>query len=127
MSVKYHAVPRKDPRDPAAAPNYFPSVVKSGNTSLRQLARRISEISTVSTVDTIAVLEGLLTVLPQELADGQVVHLGDFGSFWLRVKTQGSATPEEVSAKDILQVNTRFTPGKEFKTALAAIEFEKNS
>jgi predicted histone-like DNA-binding protein len=127
MSVKYNAVPRNDPRDPTAAHSYYPSVVKSGDTSLRQLARRISEISTVSSVDTIAVLEGLLMVLPQALAAGQVVKLGDFGSFWLRVKTQGSATPEEVSANDILQVNPRFTPGKEFKTTLAAIEFEKNS
>ena len=125
MSVNYNAVPKKDPRDPDAAPRYYPSIVKSGNTSMRTLAKRIAEISTVSTVDTMAVLEGLLTVLPQELADGNVVRLGDFGSFWLRTKTQGADTPEAVTANNILNVLPRFTPGREFKQALESIEFEK--
>ena len=125
MSVNYNAVPRKNPGDPDATPKYYPSVVKSGDIKMRALAKRIAEISTVSTVDTMAVLEGLLTVLPQELADGNVVRLGDFGSFWLRVKTQGAETPEEVSANHILNVLPRFTPGKEFKQVLESIEFEK--
>jgi len=126
MSVKYNVVPRKNPSDPESPPKYYPSVVKSGSTTLRQLAKRISAISTVSTVDTLAVLEGLLMVLPEELADGKVVRMGEFGSFWLRAKTQGSEMPNQVTAADILAIRVRFTPGKEFKQTLAAIDFEKN-
>ncbi|MBT3391830.1 MAG: DNA-binding protein [Chloroflexi bacterium] len=125
MSVKYNSISRKKPGDPEAAPKYYPSIVKSGNVKLRTLSKRIAEISTVSTVDTMAVLEGLLAVLPQELAAGNVVRLGDFGSFWLRIKTQGSDTPEAVTTNDILNVLPRFTPGKEFKQVLETIEFEK--
>ena len=126
MSVKYNVVPKKNPGDPAATPKYYPSVVKSGSITLRQLAKRISAISTVSTIDTLAVLEGLLTVVPEELTAGQVVHLGEFGSFWLRIKTTGAELPGQVTAHNILDTRVRFTPGKEFKQALATIDFEKN-
>lgn len=125
MSVKYNAVPKRDPRDLSAPPKYYPSVVKSGETGLRKLAKRIAEISTVSTIDTVANLEALLIVLPQELADGRIVKLGDFGTFWLRTKTQGSDTPDEVNAKNIINVLPRFTPGKEFKQVLDKINFKK--
>jgi predicted histone-like DNA-binding protein len=125
MSVKYNVVPKKNPSNPDAEPKYYPSIVKSGSTPKRALAKRIAEISTVSTVDTMAVLEGLLIVLPQELGAGNVVRLGDFGSFWLRTKTQGGETPEDVNANNIINVLPRFSPGKEFKQALSAIEFQK--
>jgi len=125
MSVKYHVIPRKSPRDPEAAPKYYPSIVKSGQITLRQLARRIAEISTVSTVDTMAVLEALLQLIPQLLSEGLIVRLGALGSFWLRTKTESSETEEDVNATKIKKVLPRFNPGKEFQQTLDNIEFEK--
>jgi nucleoid DNA-binding protein len=29
----------------------------------------------------------MLTIIPEELADGNIVELGDFGNFWLMKKT----------------------------------------
>jgi hypothetical protein len=53
--------------------------------------------------------------------------LGNFGSFWLRVRSEGSATPEEVSSQNIINVLPLFRPGKEFKKILKNTEFVKQS
>ncbi len=125
MTVKYNVVERGNPSNPAAPKKFYPSIESSGRKTLRQMAARISEISTVSSADTMAVLEALLTTLPDELAAGNIVELGDFGNFWLRSDFEGAATAEEVRASQINGILPRFNPGKEFKKVLNAIEFEK--
>ncbi len=54
-----------------------------------------------------------------------IVQLGEFGSFWLKVKTEAAETPEGVNASNITGVVPRFTPGKEFKNQLKSFDFEK--
>ena len=125
MSVKYNVVERGNPSNPAAPKKFYPSIESSGRKTLRQMAERISQISTVSSADTMAVLEALLTTIPQELAAGNIVELGDFGNFWLRSDSEGATTAEEVRASQIKGILPRFNPGKEFKKALDVIEFEK--
>jgi predicted histone-like DNA-binding protein len=125
MSVKYNVVERGNPANPAAPKKFYPSIESGGRKTLRQIAGRISEISTISSADTMAVLEALLTVIPQELAEGNIVELGDFGSFWLRANTDGAETAAAVRAGQINGILPRFNAGKEFKKVLDAIEFEK--
>jgi predicted histone-like DNA-binding protein len=125
MTVKYNVVERGNPSKPDAPKKFYPSIEASGRKTLRQMAERIAQISTVSTADTMAVLEALLTVIPQELAAGNIVELGDFGNFWLRNEAEGADTADAVRANHITNVLPRFNAGKEFKKVLAAIEFEK--
>ncbi len=125
MSVKFNVVERGNPAKPADPKKFYPSIASSGRKTMRQLAAQISAISTVSSVDTMAVLEALLTTIPQELAAGNIVELGDFGNFWLRADTEGADTAEAVRSSQIKGVLPRFNAGKEFKKVLDAIEFEK--
>ena len=125
MSVKYNVVQRGNPSNAEAPKKFYPSIESSGRKTLRQMAGRISEISTVSSADTMAVLEALLTTIPDELAAGNIVELGDFGNFWLRSDSEGADTAEAVRASQINSVLPRFNPGKEFKKVLDTIEFEK--
>jgi predicted histone-like DNA-binding protein len=125
MTVKYNVVERGNPGDPTAPKKYYPSVSSSGRVKLRTLGKQIAEISTVSVPDTVAVLEALLALIPKELSNGNIVELGDFGSFRLRVQTEGAETPEAVSARQIKKVLPRFVPGKEFQQVLDTSEFEK--
>jgi predicted histone-like DNA-binding protein len=125
MSVKYNVVARKNPSNPEAPKKYYPSIVSSGRTTLRQLAQEISKISTLGSADTMAILEALLMVIPSELAKGNIVELGDFGNFWLKSNSGGVDTPEVVRANQINKILPRFNPGKEFKKVIDAIEFKK--
>ncbi len=125
MAVRYHVIERHNPRDMAAPNKHYPSVKTSGRTNVRKLAGKVANISTVSTIDLMAAIEGLLSALPNELANGNIVDFGDFGTFRLQVKTEGSDVADEVTTRNIKKVSVRFTPGKEFKRALGEIEFVK--
>jgi len=125
MSVKYTVVERPNPQDREAPKKFYPSIQASGRMSLRQLSKRISQMCTVSSPDTLAVLESMLTIIPEELAEGKVVELGDFGSLWLRNTSEGAEEMDKVSASQVTNLLPRFHPGKEFKKALTAVEFEK--
>lgn len=125
MTVKFNVVERGNPANREAPKKFYPSVASSGRKTLRQIAGRISQISTVSSTDTLAVLEALLNVIPEELAAGNIVELGDFGNFWLKANSEGSDTAEAVRAGNITNLLPRFNPGKEFKKVLATVEFEK--
>lgn len=127
MTVKYNVVGRGNPSNREAPKKYYPSIASSGRKTLRQMAARISEISTVSSADTMAVLEALLTTLPQELIAGNVVELGDFGNFWLKITSEGVDTADAVRATQINTLLPRFNAGKEFKKVLAAVEYEKGA
>lgn len=125
MSVKYNVVERGKPGDPTAPKKYYPSAVATGKTNLRAVAKRAAEMSTVSMPDTVAVIEALLAIIPDEMGKGNIVRLGEFGSFWVKLQTEAAESAAEVNASKVTGVVPRFNPGKEFKTLLGGFEFEK--
>jgi predicted histone-like DNA-binding protein len=127
MTVKFSAVPRKDPRDQNSTAKYYATVRSNGRADTHTIAKNINKMSTVSSVDTAAVLEAFLNVVPDELADGNIVELGDFGTFRVSVSSEGAAAADEVTTRSITDVRVLFTPGKRFKQALNAAEFQKVS
>jgi predicted histone-like DNA-binding protein len=126
MTVKFNIVERGNPSDREAPRKFYPSIESSGRVTTRELAAHASQMSTLSTTDIVAVIESLLTIIPNELAKGNIVELGDFGNFWLRTSAEGADTAADVRADQINGVMPRFNPGKEFKRALDAIQFNKN-
>ena len=126
MSVKYNIVERGNPADREAPKKFYASIQSSGRLSLRQLAAIAADRSTLTEADFIAAVESFLAIIPRELAKGNIVELGDFGTFWLRTTSEGAETSEGVRADQITGVLPRFNPGKEFKQVLNQIKFNKN-
>jgi predicted histone-like DNA-binding protein len=127
MPIKFNIVQRGNPAKPEAPKKYYPSIQSSGRMSLRELAETASDRSTLSTADMMAAIESFLAIIPEALAEGKVVELGDFGNFWLRSTSEGADTAEEVRGRQITNLLPRFNAGKEFKRALRTVEFEKLS
>ncbi len=127
MSVKFNVVQRANPANRTAPKKFYPSIQSTGRVTLRQLADRIAEMSTISSADSMAVLEALLKIIPRELANGNIVELGDFGNFWLRFSADGCDKAENVRGDMITGLLPRFIPGKEFRKVLDAISFAKAS
>ena len=75
--------------------------------------------------DKAAVIENFRSIVTNEIARGNNVQLGDFGSFWLRTESEGEALEGDVHKDNITNVLPRFSPGKRFQQALDGIEFEK--
>jgi len=125
MTAKYTVVAKGNPQDPLAPKKYYAAVKSTGRAAVRDMADQVARISTVSSIDLVAMIEAFLVTIPEELADGKIVDLGDFGSFRLRIHSDGSDTEEEVSARNITRVTAGFYPGKRFKEVLSHITFEK--
>ena len=104
---------------------YYPQIKSTGKTKLADLAERAAEMSTLSSADLAAAIEAFLTIIPRELADGNLVSLGDFGTFSLRIRSEGSDTAEEVTSRNITNTLITFRPGKRFKQVLDNISYEK--
>lgn len=122
MSIKFNIVERGRPGNSEAPKKYYPSIQSTGRVSVRQLAERASDRSTLTTADMMAAIEALLTIIPDELAHGNIVELGDFGSFWLRFSAED---PTKVSGNQITTLIPRFMPGKQFKNVLGSVTFKK--
>jgi len=127
MSVKFNVVERGNPSDKQAPKKFYPSIQSTGRVTTRELAEQASKISTLSTVDMMAAIESFLSIIPGELAKGNIVELGEFGSFWLRTEADGADTPDKVTGNLITGILPRFNPGKLFKQVLDTIEFIKNT
>jgi predicted histone-like DNA-binding protein len=125
MAVKYTVVARGNPQDAAAPKKYYPQIKSTGKLTIRDLASQAAEISTFSSVDMVAAIEAFLTIIPGALAAGNIVNLGDFGTFSLRIRSEGSDTEEAVTARKITKTLMSFRPGKRFKAILDAIVYEK--
>jgi predicted histone-like DNA-binding protein len=127
MTVKFNIVERGNPAHPETPKKYYPSIQSSGRVTTRELAEMAAERSTLSTMDMMAAIEGFLAIIPQQLAKGNIVELGDFGSYWLRTACDGAETPDEVRASQINSTMPRFNPGKKFKDVLKTIEYVKGA
>ena len=89
------------------------------------MSKRAAESSALTPADMAAAIENFLSIITSELARGNIVQLGEFGSFWLRIETEGAEKAEDVKAANITGVSPRFTPGKAFQDELDRITFEK--
>ncbi len=127
MSVKFNIVQRGNPSNQQAPKKFYPSIASSGRVTTRKLAEMAAQRSTLSTMDMMAAIESFLAIIPEQLAAGNIVELGDFGNFWLRTTGEGSDTAEEVRSNSIASVMPRFNPGKQFKNTLDQIEFVKGT
>lgn len=125
MSVKFNVVERGNPANPEAPKKFYPSIQSTGRMTLRQPAEQASQMSTLTTMDMMAAIESFLTIVPRELAKGNIVDLGDFGNFWLKSTAEGAVAAEEVRSTQITSLMPRFIPGKEFKRTLDTTQFEK--
>lgn len=126
MSIEYTLVERGKPgAAPSAPKKFYAQAVSSGETTVRSLAQRISDISTVSTVDVMAVLEAFFQTVPRELADGRIVRFGDFGSFRVTLRGEGADTEQAFTRSLITDVNVSFSPGKLFDQAMQAADLRR--
>jgi len=125
MAVNYKPVAKKNPQKLTEPPKYYVQLVNSGELSLRQLAKQIALRNNMSTSDTLAVLESFSEVVPQVLADGKIVRLGDFGAFSFQVSSEGSETEMQVTEENIRKISVKFRPGKEFTQVIDTISLNR--
>jgi len=127
MPIEYSLAERGNPAKPTAPKKFYAVARSQGDTSVRDMAGRINEMSTVSTVDVMAVLEALFQTVPRELAAGHIVRFGDFGSFLVSLQGEGADTEKEFTSALINNVKVVFRPGKLFDQAMQGADLRRVS
>ena len=125
MAIKFHAVQRKDPRDRTLPGKYYAEIVNRYEISFEQFLNEITDMSTVTVGDTYNVMQTSIHLMKKHLQEGRIVRLGDLGSFYLTISSDGKDAIDDVDAKSIVQANIRYRPSVKLKEILNRLSFQK--
>lgn len=125
MSFKFKAIARRNPQQPTAQKKFYASPVYVGELGVRELAKKIAAQSTVSSIDVLAVLEAFLQLIPEELIEGYIVKLRDFGTFRISLSSEGVEKQEDLTSNNIKKINLLFRPSKEFSDLTGTVKYSK--
>jgi predicted histone-like DNA-binding protein len=123
MAVKLKKIQRKNPLN-AALQKWYLTQEKAGTVGMAEIAKEIEGRSALSIGDVQSVLSNLVELLPVFLRLGQTIKLEGFGSFRVSVKSDGTATPDELNAHHVKGVKLVFLPSRDLKRGLEDMSFE---
>lgn len=126
MAIKYVLTERANLQKPSDPKKWYASAKSTGETTLKELGKEITQRSTVNHADTLAVLEGLTQLLVEHLNKGEIVRFGDFGSFQVSIGSEGAETKKAFTSSMIRTPKVLFRPGTDIKTMLKALTYEKD-
>ena len=124
-TVTYSVVPRLNPRDKDASPQYYAQAQASGDVSIREMSERIQQSCTVHKADVHAVLVALEDTMLDALKGGEIVRLGDLGTFQIGVSGKGALTEEDYTPSLIQKARINFRPGIALSGILTSLSFSK--
>ncbi|MXV52614.1 DNA-binding protein [Pedobacter sp. HMF7647] len=125
MAVEFNVIQKVNPRDLEGERKFYATAVSSGEINLKQLGERISSMSTVNRADVFASLDLLLQVMKEEITDGKIIRLGDFGSFNITLSSEGEQEEGKVTANSVKEARLNFKPGNELNGTLKTLTFKK--
>ena len=124
-NVTYSVAPRINPRDKEAAPKYYGRVQANGDVNVREMSERIQQSCTVHKADVQAVLLALEDVITDALKSGEIVRLGDLGTFQIGISSKGAETEEDYDASLIKKARINFRPGLALTGVLSNLSYKK--
>jgi predicted histone-like DNA-binding protein len=124
-NVTYSVSPRINPREKDEAPKYYAHVQANGEASIREMAERIQQTCTVHKSDVFAVLVALEDVITDALRGGEIVRLGDLGTFQIGISSKGAVTEEDYDESLIKKARINFRPGTALSGILGSLVYKK--
>lgn len=122
-SIQYSVSERVDPREPEVAGKFYAQAQAKGTADLEELAEKISYSTTMTRGDVKGVLAALEDEISERLLNGEIVQLGDVGTFRVTLQSTGSTTPEEFYASNIKRANIAFRASNRLKAQLAKANY----
>ena len=124
-NVTYSVSPRINPGEKGAPPRYYGHVQANGDINLREMSERIQQTCTVHKSDVFAVLVALEDVITDALKNGEIVRLGDLGTFQIGISSKGAVTEEDYDESLIKKARINFRPGTALAGILSSLTFKK--
>ena len=124
-TVTYSVTPRLNPRDKEAPAKYYARAQANGDVSIREMSERIQQSCTVTKADVQAVLVALEDVIIDALKSGEIVRLGDLGTFQISLSSKGAVTEEDYNTSFITKARINFRPGVALAGTLSTLTYSK--
>ena len=121
--IYYNKVQRRNPQDPEGARKWYVTLKSRLQVSERELAEEIADEVTLNPKEAEMAFYQLFKVAVRALTDGKTVKLGDLGTIYLTVSSEGADTREEVTAQLVKAVRVRFMPSETLREAIAKATF----
>jgi len=123
MAILFNRIEKGNPQNPLAPKKWYPTIKTMTRKMEKDVAKEISDETTLNRNEAEMALAQLEKVLIANLLASNSLQIGDWGTFHLSCKGTGSATKEEVTAKNIKKLNIRFVAGKSLLQALEHATF----
>jgi predicted histone-like DNA-binding protein len=120
--LKVKMISKKNPKEPKAAPRFYASALHDASIDLNGLAISVASRCSLRRADVHGVLVALMDIIPDELSNGKVISLGDLGSFYVNVKSDGAETKELLTPGMVKGMKIVYRPTKELKKKLRMID-----
>ena len=124
-NVTYSVSPRVNPAEKGTPPKFYGHVQARGDVTLREMSERIQQSCTVHKSDVFAVLVALEDVITDALRGGEIVRLGDLGTFQIGISSKGAVTEEDYGESLIKKARINFRPGMALAGILTNLTFAK--
>lgn len=122
-TVKYSVVEKKNLQDKDAAPKFYACAQSAGVQSLEDLSKVIEKNCTLTSTDIMAVLHAMDEVMRDQLSNGQIVRIGDFGYARLTLRSNGAESEDKFNSSFIKEARVLFTPSTNTRKALKTLTY----
>lgn len=123
MAILVKPVKRHNPTAPEAPQKWHVTQVTTAQVDETQVAMDLAEETTLPPSEAMMAIRQLRKVLLRRLLGGESVKQGNWGSFSVTISSTGADTKEDVTARNIKNVNLNFQPDEAFKNDLQKATF----
>ena len=121
--VTYSVVARKNMLKKDDPAKYYAQAQASGDVGLDEISTRVEKACTVHS----AVLKALEDEMVDGLSRGEIVRLGNIGTFQVGLRSRGAEKAEDFKAANISKARVNFRPGPVLADAMKTLNFSKVS
>lgn len=123
--VTYSVVPRKNLINKDEPVKYYAQAQASGDVDVKEMSQRIEKACTVTRADVMAVLIALEDAIVEGLQRGEIVRIGEIGTFQIGLRGKGAETEEGYNVSLIKKAKVNFRPGVALTGILSGLSFAK--
>ena len=107
-TINYSVSARKKPNDEMAVEKFYAQAQYKGTCDIEELSEKISQATTMTRGDVKGVLAALEDEIIDRLLNGEIVKLGDLGTFRVSLQSTGAESMETFTASNIKKANIVF-------------------
>ena len=125
MAIPYKPVPKTNMIKTNGSQIYHAKTIANGSVEFDDFLKKISQKSRIPYVDCYRFFLYFEEALKEELANGKIVRLNNFGSLQIGATSKSVTDIEDVTEATITKPHINYRTGKAFKKMLQALEFKK--